>query len=575
MKKIFNRIILGTLLITSVGCKKFLDINQNTNSPTDATPELMLPQALVTASNTVNTYDSFGAWVAGYKGNAGGYGGFGTVWNYAYTTSDNTGLWTGAFSAINQLNTVIRKTEGLDEYKYYNAMARVMKGYIYTRLVDQYGDVPYSEASKGLENLTPKYDNYGDVYQGVYADLNEAIAILNTAAVTNVTRTVTAGQDPFGGGSGGAGTPGLVKWKQFAQTIKLKMLVRAQKVASLTSWVNTAKSSLPTVESDFLTTDAIVQPGFNATTASQMNNRWTTYGWSNTGAGAGSGLSQLPTPWILSFYNGTKLSDNQRGRAIYAGYNTTLTQTINNASVSFTGPATNQLGYDVEPVKRSQNGSFWYSGVAQGVTNTSTITRGTGTAANAAANVGGVLKGAAMGNVLMTLAEAKFLLAEASLGSVNLVPSLSAATKTLFESGITASYQYLFSNAANTAYLHTVPAATLTTNYIAANTASKLVNFTLATTDEEKLEAIITQKYIAVNFINSEEGFNEYRRTGYPKIVNGSTDPTSSFASLKSAATAPDKLPTRVLYPDVEFQINTANVPKDINPSTTKIFYAK
>lgn len=572
MKKTISKVLLGALIITSFGCKKFLDINDNPNSPTDATPELILPQAIVVSGNTTVSYDNFGAWAGGYKANAGGYGGFGVVWTYTYTTGDYTAMWTGAFSALNQLNLVISKTDATGEYKYYNAMARVMKGYIYTRLVDQYGDVPYSEAGKGLGDLTPKYDNYADVYKAVYTDLDAAIAILNSAPVTNVTRTVTSGQDPFGGGST---TAGLTKWKELANTIKLKMLVRAQKVSSLTSWVTTAKASLPTVATDYLTTDAIVNPGFNASNASQMNTKWTSYGWSVTGASISSGLSQLPTPWILSFYNGTKLADNQRGRAIYASYNTTVTQTISNANISFTGPATNQLGYDTEPVKRSVNGSYWYSGVAAGVTTTSAITRGTGTTANAATNVGGVMKGASMGTVLMTLAEAKFLLSEASLASVNLLPSLSGSTKTLFEDGITASYQYLYSNAANSAYLHATAASALKTAYVTANTTSRLVNFDLATSDAQKLEAIITQKYIAVNFINSEEGFNEYRRTGYPTVLAGASGATDTFASLKSAAPAADKLPTRVLYPDVEFQINTDNVPKNISPFTTKIFYAK
>ncbi|MGE6221462.1 SusD/RagB family nutrient-binding outer membrane lipoprotein [Nubsella zeaxanthinifaciens] len=571
MKKTINKILLGTLLITSFGCKKFLDINQNPNNPTDATPELILPQAIVTASNTTVAYDNFGAWTGGYKANAGGYGGFGVVWTYTFTTGDYTAMWTNAFSAINQLNVIISKTQDQDAYKYYNAMARVLKGYLYTRLVDQYGDVPYSDAGKGLNNLTPKYDSYADVYKAVYADLNAAIGILNSAPVTNITKAVTSGQDPFGGGSSAAG---LTKWKQLAQTIKLKMLIRAQKVTNLTSWVATAKASLPTAEADYLTSDAIVNPGFTTANSSQMNSKWTSYAWNLTGTAIGSGLSQLPTPWILSFYNGTKISDAQRGRAIYAAYGTTVTQSISSANISFTGPATNQLGYDAEPVKRSQNGSYWYSGVASGVTTTSTISRATGTAANSATNVGGVLKGATMGNVLMTLSEAKFLLAEASLASVSIV-SVGVTTKDLFESGITASYQYLYSNAANSAYLHATPAATLKASYVTANNTNRLVNFDLATTDDQKLEAIITQKYIAVNFINSEEGFNEYRRTGYPAIANGSTVATQTFASLKSAASAGDKLPTRVLYPDVEFQINTDNVPKNVNPFTTKIFYAK
>ena len=93
---------------------------------------------------------------------------------------------------------------------------------------------------------------------------------------------------------------------------------------------------------------------------------------------------------------------------------------------------------------------------------------------------------------------------------------------------------------------------------------------TQSTTEEQKLEAIITQKYIALNFLFSEEGFNEFRRTGYPRIVTGSTIATETFVSLK----APNNYPARVLYPEVEFQVNSNNVPKGVD-TKTKIFYAK
>lgn len=97
------------------------------------------------------------------------------------------------------------------------------------------------------------------------------------------------------------------------------------------------------------------------------------------------------------------------------------------------------------------------------------------------------------------------------------------------------------------------------------------------TTTAQKVEAIITQKYIAMNYVNSEEGWNEYRRTGYPTIVwgtNAASDITT-FASVVSESTAPDRLPTRIVYPSAEGQYNGTNMPKGISPFTSKIFWAK
>ena len=73
--------------------------------------------------------------------------------------------------------------------------------------------------------------------------------------------------------------------------------------------------------------------------------------------------------------------------------------------------------------------------------------------------------------------------------------------------------------------------------------------------------------------IANDECFNEFRRTAYPTIVNGSTDPLKTFASLKSISTRADKLPSRVLYPQAEYNLNPTNAPAGINKFTSLIFW--
>ena len=69
------------------------------------------------------------------------------------------------------------------------------------------------------------------------------------------------------------------------------------------------------------------------------------------------------------------------------------------------------------------------------------------------------------------------------------------------------------------------------------------------------------------------EAWNEYRRTGYPRVTG--SGPTQTMASNVSVSTRPDKMPTRVLYPTSEFNTNAENVPKDINKFSSLIFWAK
>jgi hypothetical protein len=91
----------------------------------------------------------------------------------------------------------------------------------------------------------------------------------------------------------------------------------------------------------------------------------------------------------------------------------------------------------------------------------------------------------------------------------------------------------------------------------------------------QKVEAILTQKWVALNFVNSDQSWNDYRRTGYPKVIStaGATG-AQTFASKYSESTRPDKLPTRILYPPSEGSYNSTNVPKGISPFTSLIFWA-
>jgi hypothetical protein len=95
--------------------------------------------------------------------------------------------------------------------------------------------------------------------------------------------------------------------------------------------------------------------------------------------------------------------------------------------------------------------------------------------------------------------------------------------------------------------------------YFTTNATNRLVRFGLATTDPQRIEAIITQKYIAMHMITSDEAWNEYRRTGYP-ISSGNGSPITDIASNKSTITnRADRLPTRTMYPSTEQSYNAAN----------------
>ena len=64
--------------------------------------------------------------------------------------------------------------------------SKVIRCYVLMTLVDMYGDIPYTEALRGNDNLNPKYDSSASVYTGILAELDDSIALLTTATTADV-----------------------------------------------------------------------------------------------------------------------------------------------------------------------------------------------------------------------------------------------------------------------------------------------------------------------------------------------------------------------------------------------------
>ncbi|MFT3824833.1 MAG: SusD/RagB family nutrient-binding outer membrane lipoprotein [Chitinophagaceae bacterium] len=522
MKKISLIVFMGAVMLSS-SCKKYFDINSNPNdaSTGNITPQLLLPGSLKTTADALNSYNTYGAQIGGYMANAGGYGGFGVYFTYNFGNSNFNELWT--YDNQEDYQTILDLTDGKADYAYFNAAARIMKALNFQLMVDTYNDIPYSQALKGGQYLTPTYDDAKTVYKGLAEELDKAIATINTGAASATTIALGTSDILF--------KADMTKWKQLANTVKLRLLIHANGKVTFTSTAFSADG--------FLTSDALINPGY-VRDASKQNPKWSSWGFSNTGTSGNK--AWMPSSWILSFYNGIKLTDPGRGAAVYYQYPST---------------PTNQLGNEGTGVSSSPEGSFWYAS-----TNRDGKSAGSAT---------GTLKGPDAGMPLLTAAESYFLQAE------GLVKGLvtTGNAKDLFENGIKASFTYLYTLPAG-GYLTGKNPVTDAGTYLTDNSTSPLVNFTLATSNDLKIEAIITQKYIALNMVNSNEAWNDYRRTAYPKLVNSAgATATQTFASKVSESTRPDRLPSRVLYPASEGSYNSTNVPKGVSPFTSLIFWAQ
>jgi hypothetical protein len=518
MKKSF-KYILGLLVVTSAfSCKKQLDINTNPNAPVTGTVRTVLPQAIVATANNLTQFNTYGAQVVGYFANGGGVSGWGSIISYNYQNNDFTGLWSGTYDILTDVKFVLDQSAGTNDLIEFNAAAKVLKAYNFQLLVDTYNDVPYTEANLGLANVQPKYDKGTDIYKSLADLCDEAIASFKTI---NAATPAFVAADPLYGGN-------AAKWAQLANTIKLKLILKGRGKVTFT---NTTLDQ--TV--GFITEDANVQPGYTKVDGKQ-NPAWNRWAYTASNATMGAATQYTATPWIMSFYNGTKINDPARANVVFKSGTTT---------------PVNQLGYQLSDAGRGASPSSWFRG-----SSATTYDRI------------GLLKGPDASQPIMLAAESYFLQAEANLNG-----TVTGDAKANYLTGIINSYKYLYTNNAGAVTAGKTPDADATA-YRTANIENRLVNYDVATTDAQKLEAIITQKYIAFNMVFGHEAWNEYRRTGYPTIQISGASASQTFVSIVSESTAADRLPTRILYPVSENQYNSGNVPA-VNKYTSKIFWAK
>jgi len=526
MKKI-SMIMLAVVALFATSCKDYLDINTNPNKPTSVTADLILPQALVATGIVLNQYNTYGAQLGGYMANAGGYGGFNETTTYIYTPNNYANLWAVSYDNLEDYQYMLNQTDGDPNYIFYNGVARIMKSYGYQLLVDAYGNVPYSQALQAADNLTPEYDDAATIYASLASEIDKAVADLNAGLVAAVAPKELGQNDVVFNGD-------VTSWIKFANSLKLRIIIRGQ---GKVTFANTSFD--PT---GFLDQDALINPKFLRDN-NRQNPEWNQWTWNYAGTAAPK--AWIPSTFIATFYNNIKISDIGRAKKMY-----------------YTWPATgtNQLGFESTGIPKSPDGSFWYPGTQRD--------------GKVAGNATGAIKGPDAGVPLMIMAESDFLLSEAFLEGIP--TGAPGDAQTWFEQGITDAFIYTYSLPGGGLYgvadVVGDPEGDAAA-YLSANAGNPLVDWTAAATTAQKLEAIITQKYIAENMVNSQEGYNEYRRTGYPTVVG--SDPTSTFASIASQSSRPDRLPARILYPTSEIQYNPVNVPQGVTSTNTTIFWAK
>jgi hypothetical protein len=530
-KYIASVVAVASVLILPACEKDFLDINTDPKNPTDLPLTQILPSAETGLAFNLSMN------IAGLNAAASTfvhqlvnfrveeYVVDGTNFQNAWSQSGGTyGLYSGT---LKDLETVIEKGKA-GNAPHFVGIAQVQKAYIFSILVDLFGDVPYSEALKGNEFLTPKFDKDSEVYESVLKLLDESIT--NLTATTSSISPDNTNEFIYGGDR--------AKWVRLAKTIKLKMLNQIR----LTRDVKAEMNALITEGNLILVAADDFQIRFG--TSSSPENR-------NPGFVANYNAAAQRESWVSPFfYNVLKNSGDPR--MPYYVYNQ-LTPTNNPANPTdyrdgrfvsrrFASQGPNK-SFDQRNFQ-SLVGLFPVGGrYDDGAGGTGTLTNGPSDAH---------LR-------LLPSYMTKFILAEAAL-----TVGTNGTPRTLLEEGIRAHFAKV------NAYAATVPGSVQTVPQIPAATINTYVNTVLANYDlataAGKLEIIMTQKWIA-GFGFGIDLYTDYRRTGYPVIPDPVTD---ADPETQSQRTFPNRFP----YPNSEISSNP-KAPAQPDVYTTKIFWDK
>ncbi|HEX5025460.1 MAG TPA: SusD/RagB family nutrient-binding outer membrane lipoprotein [Agriterribacter sp.] len=513
-KKIKNLSLLFLALMLAGACTKNFD-ELNTN-PALLSEELVTPEFLLSGVQ----YGIGGGLGAA---DAGDFCGMTVrVDNAPFVDHFDDGAWNAAYTSYcNNLASIIRKTENDPELVNKKAIARILKVWVYSQATDVYGDIPYIDANKAPDEAiaSPKYDTQKSIYEDFFKELKEA------AAELDATKQSFGNADFYYGGN-------VAKWKKFANSLRLRLALRVRYTDE-----QMAKDNISDLQESDLITSRVDDAAIYTTDDIEAHRN---QGYNGIANGVDENERQdyinhqLVGKGMLDILVGSSPSNNPLDPRTKVIADTAVLNgaTLNPPHTPFGFRAQPLLGdVDVEYKYPYGSGSvsifslFWYVSVIE--------------------------------KPILRSSEVYFALAEAALFNLR-----SGDANSYFKRGIEANIAevrdlYNRGRGQMPALLELVygPGVDvdefldykeMKQSQVDAFLASPVT--TLAGSDEQKLEQIMNQKIIAI-YPNTLEGWIEWRRTGYPRVL---------VAAQRSTGLIPVS-PRRQHYPNSERLINSVN----------------
>lgn len=454
--------------------------------------------------------------------NTTNYGGRHTLDN-----NEMSRIWTSFYtqSLKNIIDAQYRTAEDAEKVNI-NSVLRIYRIYLMSIITDTYGDAPFSEAGLGfLEGkFNPKYDKQEDIYNAFFLELEDAVNKIDP------TKDKVTGDLIYAGD--------VTKWQQLANSLRLRFAMRI-------SNVNPTKAQTE-FENALAANGGVITDASSDALIKYMTIAFS-FGQEAYSDYRGNSLSQLlfgndpannPSYLCSTFFNQLYNSGDPRtfkiSRCYYDGLMSAtspdnrvdITQEMIEKGIAFS--PRDPGAYSWEPWPTGYDSDICAELAVNNPSVTATMAR---EVEPKLAN--NFLKSDNPG-VVMTSAEVKFLMAEATVKKWN-VGSVSA--EDLYKQGVRAAMDFLTDNYGCTA----------TTD--AEFDAFIQDKGAFGHTDNQKLEAINTQAWI-LHFTNPAECWANVRRSGYPKLKSPAE---YGFGQYLTGGT---EIPVRLCYPVLESSYN-------------------
>jgi hypothetical protein len=533
MEKLKNKFIkfTGVLLVLFAvqACDLTdLDINTDPNNPAQASLDLLLAAA---QTDGIDTY------AGGLNDMAMSFVGINSSWdNFNMTNQSWTNTWNFLYAGpLKDLDEILKTTaeqraSGIPNPRY-EGIAKVMKAYYYSNMVDLWGDIPYSEGLNGNAEeqvLNPAYDDDAAVYANLQVLLDEAIAHFAE------TSPVAVKGDLIYNGS-------AAKWKKAAYSLKLRLLIQTRRVNSSAKADIEALMTAAAANGGFITSPAD-DFQYTFSTTNNPDNRHPMYRSGYSGGEAGYSYFghqymyemlanndprrpfyfKRQTSTILNPLDATDrqtIPCSQRDDCVYGYFPTSPTVTM-----GIYGKTPDELTSDEAEFLAGFFGRDRAD--PSGVPNDNSLRTTVGLYPagglyDDVPELGGGNKGAGNGIFpMITSWMVKLYQIEASLAlGVDV-----GDARALFEAAMTEQLAKVNSFAALDP-----DAVAMSDDEITDWVDFRLAEYDAASTDEEKLMVVLKEAWF-MNFGNGYELYNAFRRTGYPADIQTPLDIPRQFA---------------------------------------------